>query len=237
MDAIKTTAFTLISDIRYFLYAGFQNLPLSIAGIMISIGLLTANYGMLFFSVGYLVIFPAILYAFNLIPLTELYANASACDLIPSAEFGMERQRSEPTQGIGYWIPMTFFFIGYIMTNAYFMYSTPVATSDTPENDSQGNPINTSTGFANRQSNTITAMAVISLLAIVCIAVRLMMPCEGIVAMIIGVLGGGFSGVGWYYFLKGIADHRISDLFGMANRLLGQHALSNQPYVCLPTGA
>ena len=240
MDAIKTTLFTMASDIRYFIYAGFQNLPLSIAGIMLTIGCLTANYGMLFFSVGYLVVFPALLYAFNQIPMMDLITNASACDLIPSTDFGKETVRSNPGQGIGYWIPMTFFFIGYIMTNAVFMYRTepkqPTNAKDSADTDESGKPIDVSKGLANRKSNAIMAMVIISLLAIVAIAVRAA-SCEGGIAITIGVLGGGFGGVGWYYFLQGIADQRISDLFGMANRLLVPHALSNQPYACLPTGA
>jgi len=217
------------------MYAGFQNLPLSIAGIMIVLGFFTANYGMLFFSIGYLVVFPAALYAFNLLPfLSGLATNAAACDLIPSTDFLKEGIRPEPLQGIGYWIPMTFFFIGYIMTNAYLMYSAPLDPNIGGNVDADGKPIDLSPGLANRRSNTIMAMVIITLFAIICIAVR-SSGCEGPVALIIGVLGGGFSGCGWYYFLQGIADQRVSDLFGMANRLLVPYALSNQPYACLPT--
>jgi len=236
MDTIKTTFFTLISDIRYFFYAGFQNLPLSIAGIAIVLGFLTANYGMLFFSFGYLVVLPACLFLFNLLPLQGLITDATACYLIPSTEFGEIRRPSDSqSPGIGYWVPMTFFFIGYIMTNAVLMnlYAPPGAT-DTGEKDADGNPINVKTGLDNRKANTYAAMLVISGIAILCLIVRAS-TCEGPVALILGVLLGGGSGVGWYYFLKQIADHRTSDLFGMANRLLAPYALSNQPYACLPT--
>jgi hypothetical protein len=241
MDAVKTTLFTMVSDIRYFMYAGFQNLPLSIAGIMIAIGCLTANYGMLFFSIGYLVLFPAILFAFNQIPFLNQITDAAACDLIPSTDFGNEIARKGNSQGIGYWIPMTFFFIGYIMMNAYSMYALPVVLPEkdirdpnVSDMDESGKPIDVSKGLGNRTSNTGMAMVVITLLAILCIVVR-NATCEGWLAILIGVLGGGFCGVGWYSFLKGVADHRVSDLFGMANRLLVPHALSNQPYACLPT--
>jgi len=236
MDAIKTTFFALVSDIRYFLYAGFQNLPLSIAGIAIVLGFLTANYGLLFFSFGYLVLLPAFLFLFNLLPLQGLIPNEAACYLMPSSLFGAEVH--DPTiqsQGIGYWVPMTSFFIGYIMTNAVLMnlYKNPTQ-SNRKEKDAAGNPINTKQGVDNRKTNTYAAMVIISALAILSIVVR-SMTCEGPIALILGILFGGAGGVSWYYFLKQIADHRTSDLFGMANRLLAPHALSNQPYACLPT--
>ena len=239
MDAIKTTFFTLVSDIRYFFYAGFQNLPLSIAGIAIVIGFLTANYGLLFFLFGYLVLLPAGLFLFNLLPLKGLITEEAACFLMPASVFGAEVGRDSGYQstGIGYWVPMTFFFIGYIMTNAVLMnlYELP-PTTDTQEKGPDGKPLSAKPGIDNRKANTYAAMLVISVLAILCIVVR-SMSCEGPLALLLGILLGGFSGVGWYYALSGIADHRTSDLFGMANRLLIPYALSNQPYACLPSSS
>ena len=239
MDAIKTTFFTLVSDIRYFFYAGFQNLPLSIAGIAIVIGFLTANYGLLFFLFGYLVMLPAGLFLFNLLPLKGLLTEEAACFLMPASVFGAEDKfrPTEPSTGIGYWVPMTSFFIGYIMTNAVLMnlYELP-PTTDTQEKGPDGKPLSAKPGIDNRKANTYAAMLVISVLAILCIVVR-SMSCEGPLALLLGILLGGGSGVGWYYFLSGIADHRTSDLFGMANRLLIPYALSNQPYACLPSSS
>jgi hypothetical protein len=241
MDAIKTTLFTFASDIRYFILAGFQNLPLSIAGVMLIIGFFTANYGMLFFLFGYLIGLPAILYAVNMLPFLQgLVNDAPACALIPSYEFPTEKL-TEPAGGIGYWIPMMSFFIGYILTNAVYLYTAPTKNpyGSQPPNEAAlpdaTSTVNFQAGIANRETKTTMAMVLIVLLFIICVTYRMMTGCEGWLAAIIGVLLGGGLGTAWYHSLSAIAEQRISDLFGMANRLLVPQALQDAPYACLPT--
>jgi hypothetical protein len=48
----------IISDIRVFLYGGVLTLPLTIAGTLSILGLFTANYAVLFFLVGFLILTP-----------------------------------------------------------------------------------------------------------------------------------------------------------------------------------
>ena len=48
----------IISDIRVFLYGGIATLPLTIAGTLSILGLFTANYAILFFLLGFLILTP-----------------------------------------------------------------------------------------------------------------------------------------------------------------------------------
>ena len=58
--------------------------------------------------------------------------------------------------------------------------------------------------------------------------------CDGLLSLIFGlVLGGGLGGL-WYYALSRVGDQRLSDLFGIANRLMIPMALVDKPYACLP---
>ena len=54
MESLKS----IVSDIRVFLYGGIVTLPLTIAGTMMILGLFTANYAILFFLLGFLVLTP-----------------------------------------------------------------------------------------------------------------------------------------------------------------------------------
>jgi hypothetical protein len=42
-----------------------------------------------------------------------------------------------------------------------------------------------------------------------------------------------FLGFAWYYLLSVVGDDRLSDVYGIANRLMTSSALSNAPYACL----
>jgi hypothetical protein len=41
-------------------------------------------------------------------------------------------------------------------------------------------------------------------------------------------------GVSWYYALSSVGEDRLSDLFGIANRLLLPKVFRNGPIACLP---
>jgi len=229
MDAIKTTLFTVLSDMRYFLYAGFQNLPLSIAGLMIILGFFTAHYPFLFFSIGYLVLLPLALFGINMIPWpTDMLNNAPACSLITSYQYPFET-KTETTNGIGYWVPMTFFFIVYMMSNAGYLLTVEIPTTN-PNKDEQ----DTSPGLAARRTNTGMGLAILSLLAIIVLIVRVM-GCEGWMTLI-GALIGGVGGYLWYAMLMRWipTDQRLNDLFGIASRLLVPYAMADVPYACMP---
>jgi hypothetical protein len=70
----------VISDIRTFLYGGFATLPLTIAGTLLVLGLMTANYAMLFLLVGLIIVFSymdsliGLIYKMQILREVEIYS-------------------------------------------------------------------------------------------------------------------------------------------------------------------
>jgi hypothetical protein len=52
--------------------------------------------------------------------------------------------------------------------------------------------------------------------------------------MILTTIGFIFMGHGWYKALSKVGQDRLSDLFGIANRLLPPSAINNAPIACVP---
>jgi hypothetical protein len=52
--------------------------------------------------------------------------------------------------------------------------------------------------------------------------------------MIITTVTFVFLGNGWYKALSKVGEDRLSDLFGIANRLLPPSAINNAPIACIP---
>jgi len=249
MEYIKTNLFTIISDLRYFLLTGFETLPLTLGSTLLIVGHLIGNYAMLFFLVGYLMVVPVAVLGVNL--LGSLFIakefplggrDMDVCNVNTESESG---ERSDML--ISYWMGMVAFFIGYMFTNTASIYMKQPAT---PTTDANGNLI-TPTGEVNakydpslnakmeagvtlRQTQTIMAFVVLSLIVFVAITVRLWSSCDGIVSILGGSALGGGIGIGWYFLMAKIGDDRLSDLFGIANRLMVGTSLENLPYACLP---
>ena len=60
-----TNLFTIASDLKYFLISGYQALPFVIGGTFTVLGLYTAQYAMLFFLLGYLILTPLLAIVYN----------------------------------------------------------------------------------------------------------------------------------------------------------------------------
>ena len=63
MDSLKD----ILSDIKLLFTNGLRLFPLSIASTMLFIGLFTANYAMLFFLVGFLILSPGVVKLINIV--------------------------------------------------------------------------------------------------------------------------------------------------------------------------
>lgn len=243
MEYIKTNLFTIISDLRYFLLTGFETLPLTLGGTMLIIGHLTANYAMLFFLVGYLMVVPGALFLLNLFS-PEVFSfggrDMEVCNVNTET---LSEKRSDMI--ISYWIGMVAFFIGYMFTNTASIY---MKEPGNPVTDGKGNVIGPEgstppdpslgarmeAGTTLRRTQTMMAFVALILIAFVAIAVRLWSSCDGIVSILLGGGLGGGIGIGWYFLLAKVGDDRLSDLFGIANRLMVGTSLENLPYACLP---
>lgn len=239
MDSVKN----IISDIRIFLYGGLRNLPLTIAGTMLILGLFTANYAMLFFLIGFLIATPLLSTLLNLAagaildynssPLFKVKTTDICRIVIPYSVLG--------PGGVGFqeenvvfstWLAMVAFFVGYVFTNGLELYNreSPEITINVKTDASS----DVESRVNKRKNQAIVAMASVLLFAMLVIAFRLYSGCENVFAMMLTLALFVFGGYGWYRMLALVGEDRLSDLFGIANRLLPPTAIENGPIACLP---
>ena len=243
MDSLRD----IISDIRIFLYGGILTLPLTIAGTLSILGLFTANYAILFFLLGYLVLTPSVAYGIN-IALDAIFSGrkfnpfkanyGDVCKVvIPFSQLpiGSSNNKcpSEETVVSSSWVAMVAFFIGYIFTNGIELYNreTPVdttltvTTTDASDLDKK---------VTKRKTQAIIAMISTLVFALIALGFRYYSGCESMLGMILTTFAFIFAGHGWYKALSAAGQDRLSDLFGIANRLLPPSAINNAPIACIP---
>lgn len=235
MDSLKD----LLTDIQVLLRSGMTSLPLTIGGTMLLLGLCTANYAILFFLVGYLMLIPALVGGINAL---ATWMNLESCRMtlhdvchlvIPYRVSGATGAQEECVV-LTEWMTMVAFFLGYILQNAAALYTrespevpidekSEVKTSD----DLQGKTVT-------RTTQALLSLITISVFAIIVLKYRYDGQCEGGLRILGASVIGGLLGVAWYSLLRSVGEDRLSDLFGIANRLLPPSALANKPLACLP---
>jgi hypothetical protein len=234
MESLKN----IISDIRVFLYGGILTLPLTIAGTMSILGLFTGNYAIIFFLLGFLIIAPLASSIINLIGGLGNFnifkaKSGEICKLvIPfstiNSSIGVESGSIISTP----WMAMISFFLGYLFTNSLALYSRE--TTDTQLNITSTASSDLNTMVTNRKSQAAIAMGSIILFGLILFGFRFYSGCESILGMIITAIIFIFLGNGWYKILSKVGEDRLSDLFGIANRLLPPSAINNAPIACVP---
>ena len=242
MDTVKTSIASVVGDIRSFLFAGFQTFPFTMAGTMLILGLMTANYAMLFFLVGFLIVVPLAVLGFNaaaefigkgLVGSMSWFeaSDTDICRLV--IPFGQEIARGGPTTDPAtYWTAMTAFFIGYVLTNAAKIYAIETVV---PPGATDSEKARIGAGSKKRRAQAVVAMVATAALALIFFGTRLFRTgCESTLGMVltVGLFGG--LGAAWYAMLATAAGGRVADIFGIANRILAPQALVNQPVACLP---
>jgi hypothetical protein len=237
--------FNIFSDVRHQLVTGFRSFPTAFAGATLFIGLFTGNYAMLFFLVGLLVVTPFVNFVLGLLGTFSFFSwlgtllpdslktpNQSAiCNLVlKDGQLG--EGATAPMQFITDWTAMAAFIFAYLFSNAYALYGLPVEYPANATADDQA-AYDEKAGL--RKSRAVISMLMILVIALVFFTIRLFVSkCEGYIGMGFGLILYSLLGVGWFYALNSSGQGRLSDLFGVANRLLAPTALTNQPYVCLP---
>jgi hypothetical protein len=226
MDTLKD----VVSDIRIFLYGGMTTLPLTIAGTMLILGLFTANYAMMFFLLGYLLFSPLSTMLLNLLlPPNNPFSDVPGkCQLVYSTQSGSSSIASSMTTT---WMSMVSFFLGYMVNNASQLFSR-----ESPDESllvtSDGATINKK--ILNRKSQALMSIISIIVFAVIVIYFRYSSGCDSFFGIISTLALSGTAGFGWYYSLSQIGQDRLSDLFGIANRLLPPSMIQNKPIACLP---
>jgi len=237
MDTLKD----IISDIRVFLYGGMITLPLTLAGTMLILGLFTANYAILFFLVGYLILAPVGAWSLNKITdvictFAEssrfLKKSSDICKIIvPYADkIAPSIQQVEERFICSEWLAMISFFIGYMMMNAYQLMSKDSLNQPLVINKTE---VADAAKVTNRKTQAMIAFASIIIFGLIAIGIRYYSGCETWYSTI---LGASFGGIGylWYTMLSQVGQDRLSDLFGIANRLMAPSAILNKPIACVP---
>ena len=233
-------------DIKILFTNGLQLFPLSIASTMLFIGLFTANYAMLFFLVGFLILSPFTAAVINYI-VSKIYKgmeltspfmvkNTNICSVaIPFTTLTKKTMIESVPESvvISEWMGMTLFFFGYMIMNGFqFIYKDPSDGSDK------------SKIITRKTQAGLSIVAAILLLCFI-IYMRYNSGCESfmnegiswffsriiIIVVAVSFLG---MGAGWYYALSSVGEDRLSDLFGMANRMLLPKVFGDKPMACLP---
>ena len=233
MDTLKD----VVSDIRIFLYGGMTTLPLTIAGTMLILGLFTANYAMMFLLLGYLLFSPLCAMILNLLlPPNNPYPDvASRCRV----DYHHNHKTDDPVTSASSnltttWMSMVSFFLGYMVNNASQLFSR-VSPDESLLVTSDGATINKK--ILNRKSQALMSMISIIVFTLVVIYFRYSTGCDGFIGIISTLALSGTAGFGWYYTLSQIGQDRLSDLFGIANRLLPPSVIQDKPIACIPVPA
>lgn len=232
----------IVNDIRIFLYGGLRTLPFTLGGTLLLLGLMSANYAILFFLFGFIVLVPIIAYVLNMaadvvLPSTWFKATqADVCKLsIPYLTLSASNATNSTNINSGLpvtvfttvWTSMISFFFGYILMNGVALINVSAEESEDDTEVQTG-----STG--NRTSQAIISIITSIIALIIVIGYRLYTGCETKLGVFITLLIFGGLGVTWYYLLSLVGENRLSDLFGIANRLLPSSAMQNGPVACLP---
>ena len=226
---------TLFDDIRVFIYGGIRLLPLTIAGFFLIFGLMTANYAMMIFLFAFAILVPIlasllnftidVLKSFNIIPVN--YFMAKSCDLCPPVIPFVDNNFSpiEEKSGTSFtttWLSMIVFFMSYMLTNAIVLYRIPP-----PKNQP-------SKSVTRRKTQAFISVILTSLLSIVILISRFYSGCESCAGMGLTIVIFGYIGYLWYNLASSMGQNRLSDLFGISNRMLTPQVLYGKGVACFP---
>jgi hypothetical protein len=240
----------VISDIGVFIYGGIRTLPLTIAGTLTILGLFTANFAIIFFLLGYLIGIPLISFGCNAIGSLIFdfvsynpfkVKKSDVCNInIPYLTMkNMKEKQEEETVLCSQWMAMILFFFGYIIGNAVELFSLDTHEEVIKVSNSTESDIIQKEG--NRKMQAVISLCSTIVLAIGIIGYRVYTGCEPslnapltIIVFVVSIAFFGGLGYLWYLFLGTIGQHRLSDIFGIANRLLPPSAIINAPVACVP---
>ena len=234
MDSLKN----ILSDIRIFLYGGLRTLPLTLAGTLLVLGLFTANYAILFFLIGFLVLTPLLAILLNgaIGSILEYYQiaafktkTADICRVIlPYTTLQNPVGIREENIVFSTWMAMVAFFAGYLFTNGLELHNREAPSGkDAPTVDMEAK-------VSARKTQALVAMGSVLFFALLVIGFRLYSGCENVYTILLTSLTFLYAGHGWYRLLASVGEDRLSDLFGIANRLLAASATQSGPIACIP---
>lgn len=251
---MQDTLVGIIKDFRVFLYGGLLSLPFTLGGTMLILGLFTSNYAILFFLIGFLIVAPLSTRVVNLVlPLLwngiKLIGSFIGLSNPPGNWFVIDHFM-KPVGDIcklvipylttdngakemvisSEWMAMVSFFIGYIICNALQLYNAnPNSASLTAPNAPD-----TEMKTQKRKGQAMVAFVSTILFGLIAVSFRIYMACEEWEGILFTAILFGVVGYSWYDLLSKVGQGRLSDIFGIANRLLAPSAIQNGPIACVP---
>ena len=133
------------------------------------------------------------------------------------------------------WMAMMSFFIGYVIHNAVQLYTVDASADMNVVTNSTPADINVKVN--NRKSQAMSALVSTVIIGIIIIALRFWGGCELYIGFVLTFAVFGASGYFWYTLLSDLGQDRLSDIFGIANRILPPSAIQNGPIACVPIPA
>lgn len=235
------SAGTLMSGTREYLYRGVQQLPIVLAATSLLFSTTTGSIAHVNLSVGLVGLIP--IYTF----LMQKVLSQVFTWIAPTGRFGWTKSTSDvcrvvppegpkltfyrPNEGDAesvpsYWLMSVVFFIGYCISNAVDIFSSPAENDADPNNKER------------RKYQAVFLITSISLLSALVLGARFyyMSGCEGrgalgYVGSLIAAVGAASIGYGMYTFSRKCGA-RTSDLFGVLSQILPNSSTASNPVVC-----
>jgi hypothetical protein len=247
-SSVFPTLLTLIDDIKAFINNGLAVLPLTLIGTTLILSLMSANYAMLFMLITMILLVPGILFTGNLIlepVLTMIFGNPTSnlaaaqesdlCSLIPPFPVPSHASTGLKYSFGSYWLAIMSFYFGYIISNAVSLLRKE---TQMPVNADDSVQKMVTAGQNNRKTQAISAIITTLIFALIVIVLRIKnSKCEPYVTSVIASISFAVFGWGIYQWLSLVGQDRLSDIFGIANRLLSPDSMNSVPYACLPPAA
>ena len=241
MSTAPPTLLTLIGDVKAFFMGGFLNMPLALTGTLLIVSLMTANYSMLFMVIGVLLGVPVLWYILHIMAEAvgklgdfssfKIKKSDLSTLIAPFPVVAINEDGAYTTASM--WAGMMMFILGYLLNNAVDLYKYeskfPVLASESTKKLLEE-------GTSNRKSQAVISIAIIAILVLTIIVFRLANKMDPMFSGFFGMIIFGFAGAGWYNALSANTEGRLSDVFGIANRILKPMAMQDEPLACLPQG-
>ena len=124
----------------------------------------------------------------------------------------------------GLWTSMIIFFFAYLITNGVALYRR-----DSGDSHSDPNKV------GKRKAQALTSVILTAILGLVFLGMRYRLSgCDTLLGLGVAAMVFGYFGYAWYLTLSSVGEDRLSDLFGIANRLLDPNSTADQPVGCVP---
>lgn len=243
------SAGTIVGGTKEYLYRGIQQLPIVLSATSLLFTITTGSIAHLNLSIGMVALMPIYTYTmqmffdfFN----TKINANlftgswwtrdkwimstSDVCKLVPPEGPQLKFYNAQDITAKSvpsYWLMSIAFFVGYCISNAVDIFTTPAENDSDPKNKDR------------RTYQAVFLITSIVLLTALILGIRFryMSGCEGrgLVGLFDSLLAAvGAAGIGYamYDFSKKCGA-RTSDLFGVLSQILPVSATSSNPTVCM----